>query len=88
MYMIVLCSYSIATDSEKKQQCVTLDNENDFGSIEKWQVYQLYETWLSAVQAAFIFRVFEGIILRYPKELLKFIVLFEAIMNGSIILLF
>lgn len=44
MYMIVLCFYSTATDSERKWQCVTLDNENDLGSSEKW-----YETWPSPV---------------------------------------
>lgn len=41
MYIIGLYSSS-TTDSERKQQCVTLDHDkNDLGSVEKWQVFQL-----------------------------------------------
>lgn len=40
---IGLCSYS-TTDSERKQQCMALD-ENDLGSVKKWQAYQLHEIW-------------------------------------------
>lgn len=50
MYIIGLCSSS-TTDSERKQQCVTLDRDkNDLGSVEKWQVFQLYETWPSLIR--------------------------------------
>lgn len=29
---------------------MTLDNENDLGSVEKWQAYQLHETWPSPIK--------------------------------------
>lgn len=49
MCIIGLCPYS-TTDSEEKQQCVALDNENDLVGVEKWQVYQLHETWPSPIR--------------------------------------
>lgn len=49
MYLTVLCSYS-TPGPKRKQQCVTPDNENDLGSVAKWQAYQLPETWPSPVR--------------------------------------
>lgn len=56
---IGLCSYS-TTDSERKQQCVTLD-ENDLGSVKKWQAYQLHETWPSLIGQLLSFEHFKGL---------------------------
>lgn len=49
MCIIELCSYS-TSGSEGKQPCVALGNENDLASVEKWQVYQLHETWPSPIR--------------------------------------
>lgn len=49
MYLTVLCSYS-TLDPERKQQCMTLDNENDLGNTDKWQTYQMHETCPSPIR--------------------------------------